>query len=327
VSGNVPELFGGRKAAARRDVSMKARLPPPRTKEAKEVMPRVISKDGSVIAFDTTGSGPPLILVDGALNDRSMGPNESLVPLLAQSFTVYGYDRRGRGESTDAKRAGDPYAPEREIEDLHALLQHAGGSAYMYGISSGAVLALDAAARLDGVKRLAVYEAPLIVDSTRPALSSDYATQMSSLVARDRLSDAIKLFLGTGVNLPAPVVFMLRLGPPWKKMKRVAHSLPYDVAVTIDLQGGKPLPRDRWADADMPTLAIRGSKSPDWMTHGMRDLAVVLPNARPRTLDGQSHIVKAKALAPVLIDFFQGVDDAAVSSRGDRDLRGRRAVR
>jgi pimeloyl-ACP methyl ester carboxylesterase len=264
-------------------------------------MEQVTSKDGTKIAFDRSGEGPPIILVGGALNTRSFGPNGSLVPLLARHFTVFNYDRRGKGDSGDTQ----PWAVEREIEDIEALIEASGGSAYVYGISSGAAIALEAASRGLAIEKLALYEAPFIVDDSHSPLADDYLARLEGLVAQGRRSDAIRLFMREGVGLPAVFVALMRFMPAWSKLRAVAHTLPYDAAIVYDYQKGQPLPTDLWASATMPTLAAAGGKSPDWMRHAMRELADVLPNARHHTLEGQTHIVKAEILAPVLVEFFE----------------------
>jgi pimeloyl-ACP methyl ester carboxylesterase len=264
-------------------------------------MKTAISKDGTSIAYDESGMGQPLILVGGALNTRSFGPNGSLAPILAGRFKVINYDRRGRGASGDTR----PWGLEREVEDIDALIEAAGGSAYLYGISSGAALALEAANRGLAVEKLALYEAPFIVDDSRPPLADDYLTRLQMLAASDRPGDAIRLFMREGVGLPAVVVAMMRFMPAWSKLKAVAHTLPYDAAIVYDYQKGRPLPPEQWSSATMPTLVSAGGKSPDGMRNAMRELAGVLPNAKYHTLEGQTHIVKPEALAPVLVEFFE----------------------
>jgi len=264
-------------------------------------MKTATSRDGTRIAYDELGDGPPLILVGGALNTRSFGPNGSLAPLLAERFTVINYDRRGKGDSGDTL----PWAVEREIEDLDALIEAGGGPASVYGISSGAALALEAASRGLAIEKLAMYEAPIIVDDSRPPLADDYLARLQGLVASGRRGDAIRLFMREGVGLPAAFVAMMRLMPAWSRLKAVAHTLPYDAAIVFDYQKGQPLPAEQWTSATIPTLAVAGGKSPDWMRNAMQALADVLPNARYQTLQGQTHVVKPEALAPVLVEFFE----------------------
>jgi pimeloyl-ACP methyl ester carboxylesterase len=259
----------------------------------------VTSKDGTRIGFSKVGNGPALILVDGAMCYRGFGPMTELAKLLASSFTVYTYDRRGRGESGDTQ----PYAVEREVEDIEALINHAGGEAHVFGISSGAALALEAANRGLAIKRLVLYEAPFIVDDTRTPIPDDYLARLNALLAANRRGDAIKLFMKL-VGVPSFFIALMRLMPAWKKLKAIAHTLPYDITIVQDNQRGKPLPAGSWASATVPTLVVEGGKSPAWMRNAMRELADLLPNANLRTLEGQTHMVKAQKLAPVLQEFF-----------------------
>jgi pimeloyl-ACP methyl ester carboxylesterase len=272
-------------------------------------MNTVHSTDGTAIAYQTCGEGPPLILVDGALCYRDMGPSRALAEVLAEHFTVITYDRRGRGESTDAA----PYSVAREIDDLAALIAAAGGSAYVCGFSSGAVLALDAAARGLPITALALYEPPFIVDDSRPPAPGDYVEQLDTLLAASRRGDAVRFFMRQ-VGMPAPLVSLMRFTPAWGKLKRVAHTLPYDGEIMGDTQLGRPLPAGRWPGTKVKTLVIVGGKSPVFFHNGTRMLADLLPNAEHRVLEGQTHMVKAKALAPVLIDYFAAGPAAAAVS-------------
>jgi pimeloyl-ACP methyl ester carboxylesterase len=259
------------------------------------------STDGVRIAFDRTGQGPPLIMVDGALCSRAMGPGRSLAPRLADSFTVYTYDRRGRGDSSDAR----PYAVDREIDDLDALIAEAGGPAYVCGHSSGAALALDAAARGSAISKLVLYEPPFIVDDSRPPVPADIVTQFERLLAGDRRGDAVRLFLRQ-VGTPRAMIAVMRLTPVWSKLKSVAHTLPYDLTIMAGRQSGEPLGAGAWSTATMPTLVVVGGKSPAWFQHGTRALAEVLPNARLEIAERQTHLVKPKLFAPQLKRFWAG---------------------
>ncbi|GAA3466187.1 alpha/beta fold hydrolase [Nonomuraea roseola] len=267
-------------------------------------MNKVMSADGTAIAYDRRGSGPALILVDGAMCWRAQGPSGPLADLLEQHFTVYTYDRRGRGESHDATT----YQVEREIEDLRALIEEAGGAAHVYGISSGAALALEAANAGLPISSLALYEPPFIVDGTRPPAPADLLTRTQTLLASGKRGDAVKLFMTKGVNLPGLVVALMRFMPAWSKLKSVAHTLAYDLTIMGERQLGHPLPTDRWTALTMPALVADGAKSPTWIRNGARQLADVLPGAEHRTLPGQTHMVKPEALAPVLTAFFSGHD-------------------
>lgn len=265
-------------------------------------MNTVQSRDDTLIAFDRVGDGPPVILVDGALSYREVGGSRKLAALLAPNFTVYAYDRRGRGESGDTA----PYAVDREIEDIQALIENAGGSAYLYGISSGAVLALEAANRASGIEALVAYEPPFIVDDSRRPVGPDYLTTLDERLAADRRGDAVRLFLGE-VGLPGIAITLMRFMPAWSKLKSVAHTLPYDFAILDGFQGGSPLPANRWDAVTIPTLVVVGGKSPTWFHHGTQALADVLPNARHRVLEGQTHMVKPKTLVPMVQEFLAGV--------------------
>jgi pimeloyl-ACP methyl ester carboxylesterase len=270
-------------------------------------MNTVQSRDGTTIAFDRFGDGPPVILVDGALCYRESGGSRKLAALLAPHFTVYAYDRRGRGESGDTA----PYAVEREVEDISALIEHAGGSAYLYGISSGAVLALEAANRRTGVEKLVAYEPPVIVDDSRPPVEPGYAQTLNEVLTAGRRGDAVRLFMRE-VGVPGIAIALMRFMPAWSKLKAVAHTLPYDFAILDGLQTGNPLPDNRWDAVTTPTLVMVGGKSPTWFHQGTQALADVLPNARHRVLEGQTHMVKPKALAPMVEEFFASV----MASRG-----------
>jgi pimeloyl-ACP methyl ester carboxylesterase len=257
------------------------------------------SLDGTPIAFERTGTGAPVILVDGALCYRASGPGRPLARELSRQFTVYTYDRRGRGESGDTA----PYAVQREVEDIAALIEEAGGSASLCGVSSGATLALEAAGHGLPVDKLAIYEAPFIVDDSRPPIPEDYQARLTELLAADRRSDAVKLFMKI-VGVPGLFLAVMPLLPAWGKLKGVAHTLVYDAAIMEGTQAGRPLPAKRWMSIDAPTLIADGGKSPAWMHSASEALLDVLPRARRQTLPGQTHIVKAKALGPVLSAFF-----------------------
>ncbi len=260
----------------------------------------VYSQDGTAIAYEKRGSGHPLILVDGALCDRSSGPNGPLAALLQAYYTVYTYDRRGRGDSGNAHS----YAIEREIEDLSALIDEAGGTAYVYGISSGAALALEAANRLHSIEKLALYEAPYVVDSSRAPVPEDYAAQIQAQLIANRRGGAVKIFMHKGVGLPRFVVGMMTLMPAWSKLKAMAHTLPYDTLLTAEYQRGKMFPAHQWSNATQQVLVAVGGKSPVWMRNAMQALADTLPDASMRTVEGQTHIVKPEALVPVLREYY-----------------------
>ncbi len=272
-------------------------------------MDTVRSADGTNIGFTKAGQGPPLILVDGALCSRSFGPMPKLAAQLTSRCTVYTYDRRGRGGSGDTR----PYAVDREVDDLEALVALAGAAAgagetvFVHGTSSGAALALEAAKRIPAIARLAVYEPPFLVDDSRAPMPDDFLARLDELVVGERRTDAVKMFMRF-VGTPAIFTTVMPLTPVWPKLKAVAHTLPYDITIIQDHYRGTPFTPAEWAAVKIPTLVAAGGKSPAWMTNGTRALADALPDARYQTLPGQNHMVKPQAIAPVLTEFFLAHD-------------------
>lgn len=260
----------------------------------------VTSKDGTQIGYSVTGSGPALILVDGAMCWRASGPAGPLAEQLKDRFSVYTYDRRGRGESGNTL----PYATQREVEDLNAVIAAAGGSAMVYGISSGAALALEAAGSGSAITKMVLYEAPFWVDDTRAPLDPEYVRKMDAYVAAGDHAGAIKHFMRKGVELPAFAVLMMQMMGMMRKLAPVAPTLPYDTALTAPFQTGKPIPSGRWPKATMPVLNIGGGKSDAWMRNAQKGIADALPNARHKTLAGQNHMVAPQAIAPLIREFL-----------------------
>jgi len=267
-------------------------------------MDHVTSRDGTVIAYEHAGTGPALILVDGALCSRTFGPSTKLSAALAPHFTVYRYDRRGRGESGDTQ----PYSRQREIEDLEALVAAAGGSATLLGLSSGAALALEAAASGLGVDGVVAYEPPY-VDEGSPA-EHDHEAHLRELLATNDRGGAVKYFMRDMVGAPGFVVAMMRLMPSvWPKLKAVAHTLPYDAAVMSEFR----VPAERLASIRGPTLVAHGSKTDRRLKRAARAVREAIPGAEQRVVAGQTHNVSAEALAPLVLDFCRGAanDEAA----------------
>ncbi|MGH2496210.1 MAG: alpha/beta fold hydrolase [Ktedonobacteraceae bacterium] len=266
-------------------------------------MPTVISKDGTKIAFDKVGSGPAVILVSGAAAYRAFDPfMAQLAELLGTHFTVYNYDRRGRGDSGDTR----PFAREREIEDLQALVEDAGGTAMVFGISSGAVVSLDAAAVTPGMTKVVVYEPSLIVDDSRQPVPDDYAEHLMQLSVEGKRDEAAEYFLTQAVGIPAEYIAGIKQDQAaWSGMTGVAHTIAYDAAFVGNVMQGKPLPTDRWVTVNVPVLVADGGASDAWIHHGADALSNVLPHASRQTLEGQTHMVDPRVLAPVLIEFFK----------------------
>ena len=267
-------------------------------------MQTVISKDGTPIAYDKVGQGPALILVGGSFQYRSLDLRTAqLAELLGNSFMTFHYDRRGSGDSCDPP----PYAVEREVEDIEALITEAGGSAFVFGYSSGAVLALEAAQKIAGkISKLALYEPPFFVGDSHPSLPKDYLPHLKELVEADRCSDAVDYFMTKVKGMPQDMVPALHQMPMWSELTSVAHTLVYEGMLMGESLSGDPAPLEQWSSVAVPTLIANGGASPKWMREAAQALACVLPHAQNRTLPGQSHGVEPEVLAPVLVEFFNG---------------------
>ncbi len=248
------------------------------------------SADGTSIAFERAGTGPPLILIDAALGFRGFGPMGPLAAELASSFTVITYDRRGRGESMDTP----PYAVGREVEDLQALVEAAGGSAFAYGFSSGAVLLLHAALSGIAFPRLAMLEPPLALDKPD---ESDLGAEVAELVAAGRRGDAVEHF-NKSIGVPEEMLAGIRDAPFWPTLEQAAHTLVYDTTITSSL------PLDRVSAITPPVLVLTSEQSDERLPTWARWLRETLPNASLRTLEGEWHGVAPEVLAPVLGEFF-----------------------
>jgi hypothetical protein len=255
-------------------------------------METVTSADGTTIAFDQIGAGPPLVLVAGAACDRAV--DARIAEGLAAHFTVLNYDRRGRGDSTDTL----PYAVEREIEDLEVLLAAAGGSPVVVGLSSGAVLAAHAAAAGLPVGHLVMWEPPFRLDAAARRTAREYAERTTALLAEGRRGDALELFM-TVVGLPAEAIAGMRQSPYWELGERLAPTLAYDAAVT----GDGSIPAERFAGITVPTAVFTGGASPDWFRAAGRAAAGAIPGATYGELPGQTHDVAPDALASAVQDF------------------------
>ena len=256
----------------------------------------VRSKDGTPIAYERSGRGPALILVDGALCSRAFGPSPKLAAELAPHFTVYAYDRRGRGQSGDT----GPYDPAREVDDLGALVEEAGRDAFLLGLSSGGALALEAAASGLGVRKVVAYEPPYVQESGEPR-GAEHQGRLEQLLSAGDRGGAVKYFMKDMVGAPAAMVLMMRLMPwIWRRLVAVAHTLPYDAAV----MAGFRVPRARFASIRTPVLVMAGSRTDGRLKDAVHALADVIPGARRRELEGQDHNVSPQALAPAVVEFL-----------------------
>ena len=256
------------------------------------------SQDGTTIAYDKEGEGPALILVDGALTVHSSGSGAELARLLAPRFTVYGFDRRGRGGSGDTP----PYAVDREIDDIEALTDRAGGSAYLYGHSSGGPLAMQAAIRLGSkVTKIAMYEPPYNNDPGAQQSWSQYLGQLRQTLAEGRRGDAVALFMGL-IGTPAEQIDGMRRAPFWPGLEAVAPTLAYDHAAIL----GEPwsVPTELAARVRVPALVITGDAGLSFMPEAARTLSQAIPQGQLRMLAGQTHQVDPGVVAPVLTEFL-----------------------
>lgn len=264
---------------------------PLRTSSADAITQRVRSADGTAIAFDRTGHGAPLILVEAAGHYRGLSSFTGLRALLSRTFTVYSYDRRGRGESADTT----PFAPNREVDDLAALIREAGGTAAMYGYSSGALLALRAAALKLPITRLAVLEPPLRDDG---APQPDPLTStLAEMMEQGRRGDVVEHF-HQNIGVPPEVIAEMRGTTRWSQIESIAHTLVYDCMLS-DAMSSALL-----RDVTVPTLVLDSEGSSDDLTGWAATVASRLPNARHRSLPGEWHTVADDVLAPVLTEFF-----------------------
>src|SRR5215472_1091439 len=257
-------------------------------------MDTVTSADGTAIAFDRYGEGPPVIMTVAAFNTRSN--TDPLARALAPQFTVLNYDRRGRGDSGDTT----PYAVDREIDDLAALITAAGGSAAVFGHSSGATLVLKAAAASLPIAKLVLYEPPFRTDDSHPGLPADLPAKLAGLVAAGRRGDAVELYQTQAVGIPEDVVAQLRHAPFRPGLEAIAHTLAYDAAIIGDLS----LPSDLLGTVTTPALVISGENSPPFLHNAARAAAAALPSGRLAILSGQTHDIDPQATAPVMAEFL-----------------------
>ena len=257
-------------------------------------MKMVTSVDGTAIAYEQVGSGPPLVMVGAAFNDRS-----GLAPLaqeLEGSFTIFNYDRRGRGDSGDTA----PYSVKREFEDLSSMIDVAGGTAAVFGYSSGATLTLKAAAHGLPITKLALYEPPFLVDGSRSPLPQNLPERLAALTAADRRGDAVELYQREYVGIPKDVVVQMRQAPFRPALEAIAHTLVYDATIVGDLT----LPKELIASIWTPTLVVAGENSAPVMRSAASSVAATVASGVLRTLEGQTHEIAAAPTAAIVKEFL-----------------------
>ena len=261
----------------------------------------VTSADGTRIAYQVDGTGPPLVLVDGGLSHRRQGVGSSLRPLLSDSFAVHTYDRRGRGESGPGS---SPYDVQREVEDLAAVISVSGTPVHVWAHSAGAALALEAARQGVPIERMVCYEAPFLLDDGHPADDPEFVPTLEGLLAEGKRGEAVTEFF-TLMEVPAVARVLVRLTPIWRKLTAVAHTLPYEFAILGPLRRQEPLPDGYYTSVEADTLMITGTKSYPYMQRAQPLVAAALPHGRCETLEGQTHDPKPRAVAPLILRHLQ----------------------
>ncbi len=262
----------------------------------------ITSTDGTKIAYTQEGSGPALVLVDGAMCYRRAGTTPEMMPELSKNFTVYAYDRRGRDESEDTQ----PYAIEREIEDLKAIMDAAGGNPYVCGFSSGAALAFYGVAAGLKPKKLVLYEAPfVVVDDSDAKPPADCVAALDAMIAQNHRADAVSYFMKTLIGVPSIFLIMMKLfmRKNWQNCLFVAHTLPYDIRIMDQTKWRTPTAAA--ANITAPTMVIYGEKTAAKLAKASRSLAAAIPKAELKPLAGASHMIKASLLEPVLQEYFK----------------------
>jgi pimeloyl-ACP methyl ester carboxylesterase len=259
----------------------------------------VRSADGTTIAFETAGEGPPLILVGGAFCDRSARASGTpLAALLAHRYAVISYDRRGRGDSTDSAS----WSIDRELTDLSALIELAGGRAFVFGNSSGGLLALAAAVRGMSISQLVLFEPPVILDANRATSFFALAQQLDAEARAERRSEAVALYFTSVMQMPEPAVAQMRNAPIWSELERLAHTLSYDLRITASVAAKL----EQLASVRSSTLVMAGSQCPAWLREAIETLTCAIPHARYRTLERQTHAVDPEALATAIAAHLAG---------------------
>lgn len=260
------------------------------------------SKDGTPIVYEHNGEGPPLVFVDGAFCSRVMGPGKQLATTMSHNFTTIIYDRRGRGDSGGTHTECDP---QREVDDLAAVIEATDGTPFIFGHSSGAVLALMAIAAGVPAAGLALYEPPLIIDDSRKPVAADLAVRLQDLVGRGRSRAVVRAFMNEAVDAPVVLGWVMSFMPGKASPTRLAASVPNDAALLSGYQQGQPLLASHWEQISVPSLVLMGGKSPRWIGNAAHAVTAAIPNARLEVLPGQRHMVKPKVTVPLLRRFFE----------------------
>ncbi|MFC6357437.1 alpha/beta fold hydrolase [Luethyella okanaganae] len=261
----------------------------------------VTSADGTRIAYEATGTGPALVIAAGAFSYRRFSMTLELVALLATDFTVYNYDRRGRGDSGDTQ----PYSTDREIDDLDAVIGAAGGSAYVWGLSSGAALGLEAAARGSKITRLALYEPPYVVNTDLGRTPAGLVSSIEAALAAGDRSKAVTLFMTKGMGMPGFIAFAMRMTPSWKRLTRLAHTIPYDLALAGKPMTPSGIDGSGWFSVACPVMFMVGTKTAAPLQTASKDAAPLVPGAELRWLPNQSHVFKPAVVAETLKEYFR----------------------
>lgn len=270
---------------------------------ANHEIQRVRSADGTEITYRRSGEGPSIVFVDGAFCTMAMGPGKTIAPALADRYTTFVYDRRGRGQSGDASS----YEVGREVDDLAAMIEVAGGMAYVFGHSSGAVLTLEAARAGLPIAALALYEPPFVLDDSRPPAPEDLPERLARLASAGRGRAVMRTFMDQAVHTPKVVSAAMSIMPGAGRLSKIAHTVAYDATIMSSYQRGTALPDAIFSSLMMPTLVMVGAKSPQWIQTSCEALAASVPQAQLSRLTGQRHMVKAVATAPAIDGFFAAI--------------------
>lgn len=257
-------------------------------------MYKITSSDGTKIVYEKTGDGPPIIIVGGAFNDRNSGAG--LAQALSPHFTVVTYDRRGRGASGDS----GPYSVDREVEDLGAVIKKLGGSAGVFGSSSGGTLALETAAAGYSIPKLALFEPPYRFNKG-PKLGPAVVPTLTELTRAGKRGETVEYFLSAVMRIPKQGIAHMRQMPMWPGLEAISHTLIYDTLVV----GDRRWPADRMASIKEPTLVISSSASSPWIQHSAQRVAHHLAGGAHQSVNGAPHDASPEILAPVLTAFFR----------------------